>query len=91
MRERTALKKSNPLISINSNILSKLALSLTSSVVSGNNLLSSSCEKSALFMHSLFTCVKKRLAEMELISPLCAKVRKGCASFHFGRVLVEKR
>ena len=48
-------------------------------------------ENKELLRHSLLTYVKKRLAEMELISPLCANVRKGCASFHFGKVFVEKR
>ncbi len=32
-----------------------------------------------------------RLASMVLISPLCASIPEGCASFHCGSVLVEKR
>ena len=36
-------------------------------------------------------CIHERLPRMVLISPLWASKRKGCASDHVGKVLVEKR
>ena len=35
--------------------------------------------------------IQFRLPRTVLISPLCATIRKGCASGHDGKVLVEKR
>ena len=33
--------------------------------------------------------IQLQLPEIVLISPLCASIRNGCASFHVGKVLVE--
>ena len=79
----------SPLIIRNSNTLSKLAESLMPSCTIGRKSLIS---PSASLLSTLsLAFIQPRLPRMVLISPLWASRRKGCASFHFGNVLVEKR
>ncbi len=88
---RAALKKSTPLTSRNSNMLSRLPLSLLIGWMIGSRRCSSSSEKTGLRIATALVRALKRLPRIELISPLCARLRNGCASRHWGRVLVEKR
>ena len=43
----------------------------------------------SLFRSLLRAAIQERFARTVLISPLCANIRKGCASGHAGTVLVE--
>lgn len=78
-----------PLMTKNSNTLSRLAESLMPGCMMGEMLrmspsVSLDSTDSRAFIHP-------RLPRMVLISPLWATMRKGCARLHVGNVLVEKR
>ena len=71
-----------------SNTASSAAVSDAPAGISG--LMSSECSPNAaaaILISWLF--IQLLLPRIVLISPLCAKVRNGCASHHCGKVLVE--
>ena len=79
----------SPLSIRNSKTLSRLAESLMPSCTMGRRSLIS--PKASLLSTLSRAFIQPRLPRMVLISPLWASKRKGCASFHFGKVLVENR
>ena len=79
----------SPLITKNSNTLSRLAESLMPCWTMGVMLLMS---PSAPELSTLSrACIQPLFPRIVLISPLWARRRKGCARLHVGKVLVEKR
>ncbi|MNZ95102.1 hypothetical protein D3C78_1142340 [compost metagenome] len=86
---RTPRNRSMPPVTISSSMLSMLEESEPTRLTSGPS-------SSRSGIRSLANLVRRawaqlRLPVMVLISPLWARKRNGCASGHFGRVLVEKR
>ncbi|MNE60144.1 hypothetical protein D3C80_1552730 [compost metagenome] len=85
---RTPRNRSMPPVTISSSMLSMLEESEPTRLTSGPS--------SSRSIRSLVNLVRRawaqlRLPVMVLISPLWARKRNGCASGHFGKVLVEKR
>jgi len=78
-----------PLMTKNSNTLSRLAESLMPGCTMGEMALMS--PKVSDESTDSRACIHPRLPRMVLISPLCASSLKGCARLHVGKVLVEKR
>ena len=88
-RMAIACGSDSPLMMRNSNTLSRLAESLMPSCTMGRSGLM--FPRASLLSTLSLAFIHPLLPLMVLISPLCASNRKGCASFHFGKVLVEKR
>ena len=78
-----------PLMTKNSNTLSRLAESLMPGCIIGDMsfMLPSASELSTLSR----ACIHPRFPRMVFISPLWHNRRNGCARLHVGNVLVEKR
>ena len=86
---RNARGNSTPPVVRSSNILSRLEESEPSVLIRGTK----SCKpgKSGESNLEVLARDQLRLPSIVLISPLCANIRKGCASGQRGKVLVENR
>ena len=85
-----AIGASRPARTSSSNTLSRLAVSDPPACTTG---FTSSMKRSKGPAASRVSCdfIQLTLPATVLISPLCASIRNGCASFQVGKVLVEYR
>ena len=86
----TASGRGTPFIIKNSSVLSSMAESLPSPLITGSTL-SISLSISGELRVSSRAIIRSTLPRMVLISPLCRMSRLGCARSQLGKVLVEKR